>query len=170
MTDQRCPYNRRHALGEIKAARLIVEMIAPACSPVTGRLMVDQPLQWRTSALSAQERSPVESCRRIKPRARNPMPFVEWPLGTPRIGRRFKGNRRTPCCRTVRRKFVLEGQRTNEPGVQTVERVVALVVVLFQPTRESGNGFVDAAFRIRVPGNPRGWFRSNYSRTCHACS
>ena len=68
MADQRRPHDCRHTFRQIKAARLIIEMIAPACAGITRRFFSISHCR-ALCALSAQFFAGA-SCRRINPLAR----------------------------------------------------------------------------------------------------
>ena len=83
---------------------------------------------------------PSLRARRMKPLPRNAMPLVERLRGMASRGRRFRGKRRTPCCNTVRSSLVSKVSGRRYLRIQSVEGIVAAIVVLFQPMREPVNG------------------------------
>src|SRR5271157_2737752 len=136
MPYERSPNHGRHILIHIGASRLIVEMIAPARPVIPATLVVNQPLQSHLG-LIAPGRIAGGSVKTNESACHKSHPFAGMALLHPEQWTQV--NRKPPHALLEHdpQNLGFKRQRADILGVEPVKRVIAAVIVLFQPTGET---------------------------------
>src|SRR5271157_2202760 len=117
-------------------------MIAPARSGVTLRLVINQPLQ-RKFRLVSPSRIASGIVKAHKAPGKKAHALGGTAFANSHQGTHVDGKPAHSLLKHRAQEFAVEGKRAQEFCAQTVKRIIAAVIVLFEPSGKSTDGLID---------------------------
>lgn len=136
------PHHSGDVFGQIEASRLIVEMIAPACSAVARQSVIDQPLQGKLR-LARPDRVACRFVKAHETSRKEAHAFAGMFFSDSQQWTQIHREPSYALQKNCPQKFGLERKRTDKSGIEPVECVVPAIVILFEPVVELLDGPVD---------------------------
>src|SRR5258708_10495675 len=169
VTDERRPYYRRRAPGQIKTSRLVIKMVAPARSRIARRLVLHQPSQCHPGFVSPSSLA-SGLMKTDKASGQKPHALAGRALGDSQYRTQVQRKPAYSLLEHRSKELVLEGEPTQQFCVQTVHTITAVAVTLVQPIVHLSHGFVDLSLQVIHTGPTNKLLTNRCRRTYHSHS
>src|ERR1051326_8360413 len=121
-------------------------MIAPTRARVALRLVVHQPLQGRDCSI-IPFRSSGSAVEAHESPCKKPHALRRVAFGNSEKRSKIEREPAHALLKSNSQVLVIECELTEKTSTETVKRIIARIVALFQPARKAANGFVDQSHR-----------------------